>query len=232
MSNRDDVDARWGGRMLPPSSSAIVSHHAAIKTRNIDIAIDFYSLLGFRVETKFVAGPARAAWLKHEGRRLLGGAQHSHSSSSDDGENSRFRIELLEVPSYMLEEPEGMKKRAVDLTKRVELLGLNHLALDVTGCIPRSVGEESAESSDGDTCQLYQLQGWMDDLNARSIDKFGKSLRVAMAPSKRIIGREVYEMAFIFDADGTLVELLNHSGRLRQDVADGWVPWDGRGFIQ
>jgi hypothetical protein len=79
---------------------------------------------------------------------------------------------------------------------------------------------------------LYQLQDWMDDLNALSIDKFGKSVRVAMAPSKRIIGREVYEMAFIFDADGTLVELLNHSGRLRQDVADGWVPWDGRGFIQ
>jgi catechol 2,3-dioxygenase-like lactoylglutathione lyase family enzyme len=220
----DDDDARGGGRMLP-SSSAIVSHHAAIKTRNIENAIDFYSLLGFRVETKFVAGPARAAWLKHEDRRP--GAQHS--SSSDD---PKFRIELLEVPSYMLEEPEGMKKSAIDLTKRVELLGLNHLALDVTDCIPRSVGGESAESSDGNTCRLYQLQDWMDDLNALSIDKFGKSLRVAMAPSKRIIGREVYEMAFIFDADGTLVELLNHSGRLRQDVADGWVPWDGRGFIQ
>jgi catechol 2,3-dioxygenase-like lactoylglutathione lyase family enzyme len=208
------------GRMLP--SSAVVSHHAAIKTRDIENAIDFYSLLGFRAETRFVAGPARAAWLKHDGR------PGAHSSS--DG--SRFRIELLEVPSYMLEEPEGMKKRAIDLTKRVELLGLNHLALDVTSCIPRSKGEDAAESSDGNTCQLYQLQEWMEDLNALSIDKFGKSLRVAMAPSKRIIGREVYEMAFIFDADGTLVELLNHSGRLQQDVADGWVPWDGRGFIQ
>jgi catechol 2,3-dioxygenase-like lactoylglutathione lyase family enzyme len=208
-STSDRDDARG---LMPPSSSAIVSHHAAIKTRDIENAIDFYSLLGFRVETKFVAGPARAAWLINEARS--------------------FKIELLEVPSYMLEEPEGMKRRAIDLTKRVELLGLNHLALDVTNCIPRSGGEDAAESSDGNTCQLYQLQEWMDDLNSLSVEKFGKSLRVALTPSKRIVGREVYEMAFIFDADGTLVELMNHSGRLKQDVADGWVPWDGRGFIQ
>jgi hypothetical protein len=39
-------------------------------------------------------------------------------------------------------------------------------------------------------------------------------------------------MAFLFDADGSLVELLNHSGTLEQEMDDGWIPWDGRGFVQ
>lgn len=187
----------------------------AIKTRNIENAIKFYSLLGFDVESKFVAGPARAAWLLH-------------GSSASTGQASR--IELIEVPGYMLDEPEGKVKRAIDLTRREELLGLNHLALDVTGCIPRPDNDGGA-SEGGTACALYQLQEWMDDLNAHSIEKFGKSLRVALSPTKRIIGMEVYEMAFLYDADGALVELLNHSGTLQQEVGSGWEPWDGKGFV-
>ena len=81
--------------------------------------------------------------------------------------------------------------------------------------------------------RLYQLQEWLDDLNALLINKFGKSLRVASSPTKRIIGREVYELAFLYDADGTLVELLNHSATLEHDVKmDGWELWDGQGFVQ
>ena len=204
-------------------SSSIFSHHIAIKTRNIENAIKFYSLLGFEVESKFVSGPARAAWLLHE-------------SSNNDKNNSQqqvqSRIELIEVPSYMLNESEGTIKRAIDLAKREELLGMNHLALDVTSCIPRPDNDDNAASK-GTACALYQLQEWMDDLDALSIDKFGKSLRVALSPIKRIIGKQVYEMAFIYDADGALVELLNHSGELKQDmVSDGWLPWDGKGFVQ
>ena len=168
------------------------------------------------MESKFVAGPARCAWLLHE----------------SNNSQQQSRIELLEVPSYMLNEPEGKQKRAIDLTKREELLGLNHLALDVTNCIPRPTNDDNA-SVDGTACALYQLQEWMDDLNALSIDKFGKSLRVALSPTKRIVGREVYEMAFIYDADGSLVEVLNHSGTLQQqEMADGWEPWDGKGWVQ
>jgi len=206
-------------------SSSIFSHHIAIKTRNIENAIKFYSLLEFEVESKFVAGPARAAWLLHE------------SSNINNNDNSQqqvvqSRIELIEVPSYMLNESEGTIKRAIDLAKREELLGLNHLALDVTNCIPRPDNDDNA-SNEGTACALYQLQEWMDDLDALSIDKFGKSLRVALSPIKRIIGKQVYEMAFIYDADGSLVELLNHSGELKQDmVSDGWLPWDGKGFVQ
>ena len=199
-------------------SSAIYSHHTAIKVRNIENAIKFYSLLGFHVETKFVAGPARCAWLLHESEHI--NSQPTSLSS---------RIELLEVPSYMLNESEGKIKRAIDLTKREELLGLNHLALDVTGCIPRPNNDGGA-TEEGTACALYQLQEWMDDLNTLSIDKFGKSLRVALSPTKRIVGTSVYEMAFIYDADGSLIELLNHSGTLQQEISDGWQPWDGLGF--
>ncbi|KAL7541433.1 hypothetical protein ACHAXR_010931 [Thalassiosira sp. AJA248-18] len=201
-------------------ASSIISHHVAIKTRNIENAIKFYSLLGFEVESKFVAGPARAAWLLHE------------SCSNNSNNYPKSRIELLEVPSYMLNEPEGMQKRAIDLTKREELLGLNHFALDVTNNIPRPDKYDEGASAEGTACALYQLQEWMDDLNALSVDKFGKTLRVALSPTKRIIGKEVYEMAFLYDADGTLVELLNHSGTLAQEVGDGWEPWDGQGFVQ
>lgn len=200
------------------TSSAIYSHHTAIKVRNIENAIKFYSLLGFHVETKFVAGPARCAWLLHESEHI--NSQPTSLSS---------RIELLEVPSYMLNESEGKIKQAIDLTKREELLGLNHLALDVTGCIPRPNNDGGA-TEEGTACALYQLQEWMDDLNTLSIDKFGKRLRVALSPTKRIVGREVYEMSFIYDADGSLVELLNHSGTLQQEISDGWQPWDGLGF--
>ena len=199
-----------------PLTSTIACHHAAVKTRNIENAIKFYSLLGFEVETKFVAGPARAAWLLH--------------SSSTEQQSSR--IELIEVPDYILNEPEGKTKRAIDLARREELLGLNHIALDVTGCIPRPTEDDGGASEDGTACALYQLQEWMDDLNGLSVATFGKTLRVALSPTKRIVGREVYEMAFVYDADGTLLELLNHSGTLEQDVESGWTPWDGRGFVQ
>lgn len=96
-------------RLRRSASSAI--HHTAVKTRNITVAIQFYSLLGFEVEARFRTGPARAAWL----------TQASNS-----------RLELIEVPSYLLDEPEGMKRRALNLVERQELLGWNHLALDVT----------------------------------------------------------------------------------------------------
>eukprot|EP00574_Skeletonema_japonicum_P005389 CAMPEP_0201724622 /NCGR_PEP_ID=MMETSP0593-20130828/8327_1 /ASSEMBLY_ACC=CAM_ASM_000672 /TAXON_ID=267983 /ORGANISM="Skeletonema japonicum, Strain CCMP2506" /LENGTH=238 /DNA_ID=CAMNT_0048215923 /DNA_START=67 /DNA_END=780 /DNA_ORIENTATION=+ len=171
----------------PPSiSTAIQSHHVAVKTRNIENAIKFYSLLGFHVETKFVAGPARAAWLLH------GVDGHDHSTST-----IKSRIELIEVPDYMLNEPEGKIKRALDLTKREELLGLNHFCLDVTQCIPKPTnagGDGSlisnidatttTVSDDGSSsCSLYNLQEWLDDLNELSISTFGRSMRVALQPT-------------------------------------------------
>lgn len=176
-------------------------HHTAVKTRNITLAMQFYSLLGFEPTVKFRAGPAKAAWLEIP--------NPTGSSSS--------RIEIIEVPPYMLREPEGMKRRAIDLGKREDLLGYNHMALDVTTSIKIE--------------KLSSLSEWMDKLNERSINTFGKSLRIALEPKQQMIGQGAYEVAFLYDADGALVELLNKQADLPQQVSSGWTPWDGTGFV-
>ena len=178
----------------------LLVHHTAIKTRNITLAIQFYSLLGFEATTKFRAGPARAAWLEQ---------------TSAGPSNSR--LELIEVPSYMLNEPEGMKRRALDLTQRQDLLGLNHLALDVSNSIANK--------------GLSNLAEFLDGVNEKSLQTFGKTLRIALHPQQQLIGSGVYELAFLYDADGSLVELLHKQKDLQQEVDAGWEPWDGKGFV-
>lgn len=182
---------------LLDASVPLVSHHMAVKTRNITVAIQFYFLLGFEVASKFRAGPARAAWLT------------TQSESS--------RIELIEVPSYLLNEPEGMKRRAMNLMERQELLGWNHLALDVT---------ESLQAKG-----FLQLSEWMQDLNATSIQQFNRGLRVALEPRQQIIGDGVYELAFLYDADGALVEFVHRQSDVEQEMTSGWDVWDGKGFV-
>jgi catechol 2,3-dioxygenase-like lactoylglutathione lyase family enzyme len=177
-------------------SAPLVTHHAAMKTRNITAAIQFYSLLGFECEAKFRAGPARAAWL-----------------TAQQGS----RLELIEVPSHILQEPEGMKRRAVNLMERQELLGWNHLALDATPTMHELGFSDLAE--------------WMHDLNATSVATFGKSLRVALEPRQQIIGDSVYELAFLYDADGALVEFVHKQSDVEQDMESGWEFWDGKGFV-
>jgi catechol 2,3-dioxygenase-like lactoylglutathione lyase family enzyme len=186
--------------LLDKLSAPLISHHVAIKTRNITVAIQFYSLLGFEVEEKFRASSARAAWLTQPG-----------SPSS--------RLELIEVPSYLLNEPEGMKRRAINLMERQELLGCNHLALDVTD----SLRQEG----------LTQLSEWMQTLNATSVEKFGRGLRVALEPRQQIIGKSVFELAFLFDADGALIEFVNKQSNMEQEMSSGWevLVWDGKGFV-
>jgi catechol 2,3-dioxygenase-like lactoylglutathione lyase family enzyme len=174
-------------------------HHTAIKTRNITLAMQFYSLLGFEPTTKFRAGPAKAAWLEQAGA-------------------SNSRLELIEVPSYMLNEPEGMKRRAFDLAQRQEYLGYNHLALDVSAAIQQK--------------GLSNLTEWLDVLNEKSLEIFDKTLNVALQPQQRLIGSSVYELAFLYDADGALVELLHKQKDLEQQIDSGWEPWDGKGFVQ
>ena len=192
-------------RRLCETTSLVVSpHHVAVKTRNITVAIQFYSLLGFEVEARFRAGPARAAWLT-----IAGGQQEEESSSS--------RLELIEVPSYLLHEPEGRIRRAVNLMERQELLGWNHLAFNVTHSV-HSKG-------------FSKLSEWMQDLNATSWTRFGKSLRVALEPRQQIIGNGVYELGFIYDADGALVEFVYKQSDLEQEVESGWDVWDGKGFV-
>ena len=180
------------------SETPLLLHHTALKTRNITLAIQFYSLLGFEPTTRFRAGPARAAWLEQPGAL-----------------NSR--LELIEVPSWMLNEPEGMKRQAPDLTQRQDMLGQNHFALDVS----QSMKEQGMSS----------LSEWVAMLHAKSLHMFGKRLRVALVPQQQILGNAVYELAFLFDADGALVELLHKQNDLPQRIDPGWEPWDGKGFV-
>jgi catechol 2,3-dioxygenase-like lactoylglutathione lyase family enzyme len=173
-------------------------HHTALKTRNITLAIEFYGLFGFEPTRKFRAGPARAAWLEQKG-------------------TINSRIEIIEVPSFMLNESEGMKRRALDLAQKQELLGLNHLALDVTNSI-QSLG-------------LSNLSDWLKLLNEKSVNTFGKTMRVALEPQQQLIGNSAYELAFLYDADGALLELLYKQKDLPQTIDSGWEPWDGQNFV-
>ena len=196
------LDGNENESLMP--ENPLIMHHTAIRTRNITTAIQFYSLLGFETTAKFRAGPARAAWLEQRGEESKGSRRNS-------------RLELIEIPAYILNEPEGTKKRALDLAARQDLLGQNHFALDVTSAI-----EEHDE--------LETLADWIEILNKKSINQFGKSLRIAVEPVQRLIGKSVYELAFLYDADGALVELLRKQTDLKQDMSSGWEPWDGKGF--
>lgn len=180
----------------------IAVHHTALKTRNITNAILFYNLFGFKVVSKFRAGPAKAAWIE------LGG-----------NSSSRQLLELIEVPAYLLNEDVGVStKRAPDLMNRQDILGYNHVALDVTKIINSRPDMYSS------------LSDWIVDLNRSSIDTFGKTIRMALSPRQQMIGQYVFELAFILDADGCLVELLNKKGEVKQSIDSGWEPWDGSGF--
>mmetsp|Transcript_8585 Transcript_8585/g.14284 ORF Transcript_8585/g.14284 Transcript_8585/m.14284 type:complete len:220 (+) Transcript_8585:106-765(+) len=166
-------------------------HHTAIKTRDIEMAIKFYSLLDFEVETKFLAGNVRAAWLQQKASGASG-----------------VRIELIEIPSSMLNEPDGRRRRAIDLVQRPELLGLNHYAIDVTNSMNRK--------------NMKQLEQWVEHLNKKSKDTFGKTLRVAVEPFEQMIGQNLYQLAFIYDADGAIIELIYLQRKFTQKMISGW----------
>lgn len=132
------------------------------------------------------------------------------------------RLEIIEVPGYMLQEEPGTRKRALDLMKRPEFLGWNHVALDVT---------DQVQGMDVDLAGSGTLLGFMKALNATSWKTFQRTLRVAVEPQQQLIGNEVYELGFLYDADGCLVELLHKQSELTQRIDSGWEEWDGTGFV-
>jgi hypothetical protein len=130
------------------------------------------------------------------------------------------RLELIEIPSYILQEREGTMKRAVDLIQKEDMLGINHVCLDVTSYVQKIATDE-----------YYGLDQFLNDVNQDSLEKFNKTLRVAVSPRQQVIGSQVYELAFIYDADGCVIELLRYIKDLKQNISSGWEPWDGVGFI-
>lgn len=166
-------------------------HHVAIKTRDIEIAIKFYSLLDFEVETKFLAGNVRAAWLRQKASG-----------------KAAVRLELIEVPGHMLSESPQIRRRAIDLVDRQELLGLNHYAIDVSNSMARK--------------NMNMLNQWVEHLNKKSKEKFGKTLRIAVEPFEQMIGQNLYQLAFIYDADGAIIELIYLQRKFSQEMISGW----------
>jgi catechol 2,3-dioxygenase-like lactoylglutathione lyase family enzyme len=199
-------------------------HHTAVKTRNITMAIKFYSLFGFEPTSKFKAGPARAAWLDQQSASptTIDATINSTAASS----TSSSRIELIEVPPWILKEPVGMTRRAIDLFENQEYLGHNHLALDVTSSIDANKTE--LESSLLLRNHTFLLSAWMETLNEKSLQLFQKTVRVALEAEQFMVGNVVYERAFIYDADGALIELLHRAAELPQqiDPMSGWELYD------
>ena len=204
----------------PANPTPLYLHHTAIKTRDIEVAIQFYSLFGFSVETKFRTGSSRAAWLTN--------APQEQKIEQKGQNDVSARLELLEIPAYMLQEKEGTRKRAIDLVANDSLLGLNHLALDVTAYINqlKRNGDEPQQESD-----LSDLEKFLNQVSKESVKEFGKTLRIALKPEQKVIGSQVYEVAFVYDADGSILELVRYIKDLGQNVQSGWEPWDGTGFV-
>ena len=77
-------------------------HHAAVKCRDIERSMKFYSLFGLEEACRFRSGAARCAWLT----------------------GAAARLELIEVPSYVnaTAAPDGLVEEAVGL-RREDLIG-------------------------------------------------------------------------------------------------------------
>ena len=214
----------------PSITCSMQQHHTAMKTSNIEMSIAFYSLLDFHPVAKFRSGPARAAWLGH-----MPNGDASGKGSADSGSriNSAARIELIEIPEEILyegideEERKQMpRKRALDRMTNTAVLGWDHMCLDVTESVrTMSVDGDNDENSTGN------LQGWIDALNSKSKSQFGKDLRVALEPRVKLFGKEQYELAFIYDADGALIELVNKLDGSESPVESSWDDEDDSRII-
>jgi catechol 2,3-dioxygenase-like lactoylglutathione lyase family enzyme len=252
VGRNDDPDG-YVSTTVPPQDRddpPFAMHHVAIQTANITRSIDFYSLFGYGVTCRFRAGPARAAWLELGRRRQRLGCGPAYGSDSVPPPTAGCRLELIEVPSYLFGPPAAApagnattpsggppvrRYRAVDAFARPTYLGYHHVALDVTSQV-RSLPQPTPRASGGEGSRAGSrsigsgLRSWIEHLNATSVQRFGKSVLVAVPPKQQIIGTSVYELAFVYDDSGCLVELLNRISERELPIDSGWEPWDGKGF--
>lgn len=80
---------------------------------------------------------------------------------------------------------------------------MNHVALDVS-----DVSDDLTE--------------FLGRLNADSERLFEKSLKLALKPYQQIIGQEVFELAFVSDPDGVLIELVRKQATLDTAMEPDW----------
>jgi catechol 2,3-dioxygenase-like lactoylglutathione lyase family enzyme len=182
-------------RAAAPSSEdggrpRVLPHHTALWVKNITASMAFYSLLGFEEERRFKAGPARAVWLQQQ--PLLDSTNFGAAPADQGG----HCLELIEVPPH-LTSSSSIAAESISQDGIVRT-GMNHLALDVS---------EECRASGGDG----GLPDFLRHLNERSEAVFDRSIRLVVAPHERIIGQDVFEVGFIADPDGVLLELLSCS---------------------
>lgn len=210
---RRDLGQYHGASAAAVEGVQVVPHHTALWVQNITTSMAFYSLLGFSEERRFKAGPARAVWLRTQPPLELDDLPAPALAAA-------HYLELIEVPSHVASKPVNM----AELTGGSEgggggggaggggresvLRGMNHLALDVT---------ENCRASGGG------LPAFLRRLNTRSETTFDRSVRLVVEPHQRIIGQEVFEVGFIADPDGVLLELLSRNEEpIATDLEPAW----------
>ena len=104
-------------------------------------------------------------------------------------------LELIEIPSHMLSATTPPSEVA---------LGLAHVCLDVT-----SLGLSCSST-------LARLQ-------EVSMERFGRTLRVLMAPYQQMMGDLVAEVTLVRAPDGTQLELVHRLGLLEQAPEPDWT---------
>jgi catechol 2,3-dioxygenase-like lactoylglutathione lyase family enzyme len=116
---------------------------------------------------------------------------------------TNHRLELIEVPLAL--DP-ALKARDLSAASAIAVTGLNHFTLDVTAAARNFGG----------------MRAYLRQLNARSETWFNKSIRLVVDPYQQIIAQDVYEMAFVSDPDGVLVELIAFNVTLPQKIKPAW----------
>jgi catechol 2,3-dioxygenase-like lactoylglutathione lyase family enzyme len=156
-------------------------------------------------------------------------------------------LELIEIPLWISSTTPN--RRAFDVIRQPTYVGPHHVALDVTAQIQSQLCNNNsssfqnaatiitaADTANSTSMRSSPLSDWLTRLNATSVERFGKALRVAVPPRQQMIGRDVYELAFLYDPDGCLVELISWQSRLAVSAStsswsSGWTLWDGTGFV-
>ena len=130
--------------------------------------------------------------------------------------NSASRIELIEVTSHMYSEERKKKMSFNDESS----LGLNHYALDVTSYIQflnenklfskssKSIIMDDEEDLVKDE-EEYGLDQFLEYVEQKSIQKYDKKLRMVALPTQQVIRNQIYEIAYMYDADGAIIKLVN-----------------------
>jgi len=91
------------------------------------------------------------------------------------------------------------------------------------------------DNVNNDNDNYYGLDQLIHDIDQQSMQKFNKKLRMAVQPRQQVIGNQVFELAFLYDADGAIIELVRYIKEVDlkdgQEMYSGWEPWDGKGFV-